>query len=89
MRVVGKSKRIFRAPKPPAKVYCKNCKFYRENDEWWPHDKQEDPEHQCTHKRHTTVVDTPVRPVNKYGDCNKLNCNNDCPLFMDTTGNKK
>lgn len=83
MKVIGKSKKRFIAPKPPPKVYCKNCRFYKA-----PEPRVVIEYHYCTHKNYTTTKDTPIAPEHEYGDCMEINRNNDCPLFQDRAGNK-
>lgn len=84
MKIIGKSKRTFIAPKPPAKVYCKGCRYYRAPD----------PAailllHECSHPTQTTRYDTPIRPEYKYGDCCDINADNNCKLFSSVAGNEK
>ena len=88
MRIIGKSKRRFIKPKAPKKVYCKNCRWYMHNKDFWPKDDTDHGiyEHQCSHGTVKTSTDTPICQEHKYGNCMELNKCNDCPLFMDSKG---
>lgn len=76
MRVMGKSKYEFKAPKPPEKAFCKQCKWFRRH-----------PfavvvcDFECTLPKNCSYEDTPIDKVEHCGDCMEINRNNDCPDF--------
>lgn len=66
MRSIGRKVRT--SPPPKQKVYCKECKWFRQQDTL------------CGCPTMSIVRDTPIEPVTTYAECNDLNRHNDCSL---------
>lgn len=61
-------------------VYCRTCKYSRWANSWWNSGMVPDTM-LCLHPHNTKIEDTPLSRNKYYSGCEKLNKNNDCPLY--------